>query len=343
MNKNGFKGKCKINKKNVSNDTLTSICVIIGSSCFFALILSACTSQPSIKSTKIPAVTVSKPDPVVTLEAERDRGGPKGPLQRKVPLVPAPAPALNSMNDAIDYSSKTIMLSIRMANLYGIQALQDYPATKKQIMKQRLEDAMRTINDIYKALLTFAPVANQPKLKQEVKAAQSSWIEMEKLLSKLPSKTRFLMVMDASDMLLDKNEKMVLYMESLSPVPIFETINTAVRQQMYSMKLSRDYLAASMGVDKEHRMDLMLDTVSIFESAMLALEGSSDNTADINGLIKSITKMQWRKVYQIVNECIENNGTKFNLFVMINFCEVLLEKTDRLTTLYTETRTVAVE
>ena len=112
---------------------------------------------------------------------------------------------------------------------------------------------------------------------------------------------------------------------------------------MYSMKLSRDYLAASMGVDKEHRMGLMLETVNVFDSAMLALEGASNNTADIKGLIKSITKMQWRKVYQIVSECIKDNGTKLNLFVMINFCETLLEKTGRLTMLYTEARTVTVE
>ena len=76
---------------------------------------------------------------------------------------------------------------------------------------------------------------------------------------------------------------------------------------------------------------------------MLALEGASNNTADINGLIQSITKMQWRKVYQIVNECIKDNDTKLNLFVMINFCDTLLEKTDRLTILYTEAMTVTDE
>ena len=201
MNKNGFKGKCKINKIIVSNDTLTSICIIIGSSCFLALILSACTSQTSRKSTKSPAVTVSKPDSVVMSEAERTRGEFKDSRHSKVPPAVivskpdsavvseakrtrgefkdsrqskvSPALNLNNMKEAINYSSKTSMLSMRMANLYGIQVLQDYPAKRKQITKKQLKDAMRTTNDIYKALLTFAPVANQPKLKQKVKTSQS--------------------------------------------------------------------------------------------------------------------------------------------------------------------------
>ena len=295
MNKNGFKGKCKINKIIVSNDTLTSICIIIGSSCFLALILSACASK------QIP-----------------------------------PALNLNNMKEAINYSSKTSMLSMRMANLYGIQVLQDYPAEKKQIAKRQLKDAMRTTNDIYKALLTFAPVANQPKLKQKVKMSQDYWLQLEKKLSKKPKKRRILKVLAMSDKLLNRNDTMAKLIELHASDHQSKFINIAGRQRMYSMKLSRDYLAARMGVDKEYRMSLMLETVNVFDSAMLALEGASNNTADIKGLIKSITKMQWRKVYQMVNECIKDNDTKLNLFVMINFCETLLEKTDRLTMLYTE-------
>ncbi len=307
MNKNGFKGKCKINKIIVSNDTLTSICIIIGSSCFLALILSACASK-------------------------------------QVP----PALNLNNMKEAINYSTKTSMLSMRMANLYGIQVLQDYPAEKKQIAKRQLKDAMRTTNDIYKALLTFAPVANQPKLKQKVKMSQDYWFQLEKKLSKKPKKRRmkkkqFLKVLAMSDKLLNRNDTMAKLIELHASDHQSKFINIAGRQRMYSMKLSRDYLAARMGVDKEHRIGVMLETVNVFDSAMLALEGASNNTADIKGLIKSITKMQWRKVYQIVNECIKDNGTKLNLFVMINFCETLLEKTDRLTMLYTEAMTVADE
>jgi len=339
MNKNGFKGKCKINKIIVSNDTLTSICIIIGSSCFLALILSACASKTSIKSTKSPAVIVSKPNSVVMSEAERTRGEFKDSRQSKVP----PALNLNNIKEAINYSNKTSMLSMRMANLYGIQVLQDYPAKRKQIAKKQLKDAMRTANDIYKALLTFAPVANQPKLKQKVKMSQDYWFQLERTLSKEPTKKGFLDVLGLSDKLLNRNDTMAKLIETHASDHQSKFINIAGRQQMYVMKLSRDYLAASMGVDKEHRMGLMLETLHVFDIAMLALEGASNNTADIKGIIKSITKMEWKKVYQMVNECIKDNGTKFNLFVMINFCETLLEKTGRLTMLYTEARTVTVE
>lgn len=254
-----------------------------------------------------------------------------------------PSLNLNNMKDAINYSSKTSMLSMRMANLYGIQVLQDYPAEKKQIAKRQLKDAMNTTNDIYKALLTFAPVANQPKLKQRVKRSQYYWFKMKKKLSKKPKKRKFSKVLAMSDKLLNRNDTMAKLIELHASDHQSKFINIAGRQRMYSMKLSRDYLAARMGVDKENRMSSVLETVNVFDSAMLALEGASNNTADINGLIQSITKMQWRKVYQIVNECIKDNDIKLNLFVMINFCETLLEKTDRLTMLYTEAMAVTDE
>jgi len=235
---------------------------------------------------------------------------------------------------AIHSSGKARMLAMKMSKLYGVQALNNYPIGKKQLAQRDLVKAKTAIDEIYKALLAFEPVTKNAELAEQVKTAQSSWFELEKLLSKPPSKTGFLDVLEASDVLLDKNEIMTSYMESLSPVPMSEIINMAVRQQMYAMKLSRDYLAAYMDIDKEYRIDLMLDAAIEFESAMLMMEGATENTAKINGLIKSITKMEWKKVYETATECIESNGEKFNILMMVKFCDTLLGKTERLAGLY---------
>ncbi len=237
-------------------------------------------------------------------------------------------------NLAIHSSGKTRMLAMKMSKLYGVQALNNFPIGKKQLAQRDLVKAKTAMDEIYKALLAFEPVATNAELAEQVKTAQSSWIELEQLLSKPPSKTGFLDVLEASDVLLDKNEIMTSYMESLSPVPMSEIINMAVRQQMYAMKLSRDYLAAYMDIDKEYRIDLMLDAAIEFESAMLMMEGATENTAKINGLIKSITKMEWKKVYETATECIESNGEKFNILMMVKFCDTLLGKTERLAGLY---------
>ena len=237
-------------------------------------------------------------------------------------------------NLAIHSSGKTRMLTMKMSKLYGVQALNNFPIGKKQLAQRDLVKAKTAMDEIYKALLAFEPVATNVELAEQVKTAQSSWIELEQLLSKPPSKTGFLDVLEASDVLLDKNEIMTSYMESLSPVPMSEIINMAVRQQMYAMKLSRDYLAAYMDIDKEYRIDLMLDAAIEFESAMLMMEGATENTAKINGLIKSITKMEWKKVYETATECIESNGEKFNILMMVKFCDTLLGKTERLAGLY---------
>lgn len=245
------------------------------------------------------------------------------------------AKPITNTGQAIDDSGKTRVLAMKMAKLYGIQVLKNYPSGKKKLAKKNLAKAKKAMSEIYKQLLVYKPIASNKEFTEVVKAAQLSWYRMEKALSIPPSKTGFLDVLDASDTLLDDNEMMTSYAESLSPVPISEIINMAGRQRMYSQKLARDYLAASLDVDKEYRIDLMLDAAIEFESAMLMMEGVTENTSKIKGLIKSITKMEWRKVYKTATECIESNGTKFNVVIMMKFCDTLLDKADRLTSLYT--------
>jgi hypothetical protein len=334
MNKNEFKSECKLNKIAVLDYKPASSFKIIVSSCCLAFILSACasTTTTSKKTIKTPTKRVSKHRLVVTSEAKHTNEEIMSSRQKKA----FPALDINNMNEAINYCGKTRMLSMRMANLYGVRVLQDYPIAKKQKAKEQLEYAMSNTNEIYRALLVFTPIKNNPELKQKVKLSHDNWLQLKKTLSKKPTKEGFLEVLDKSDILLRKNDTMTRYLEAQATDSKSKLINIAGRQMMYSMKLARDYLAASMDIDKEHRMDMMLETINIFDSAMLALEGAPNNTAEIRGLIKSITKMEWRKVYQTVNQCIKENGTNFNLLVMINFCETLLEKADRLTILYTE-------
>ncbi|MCP4265900.1 MAG: hypothetical protein GY777_10050 [Candidatus Brocadiaceae bacterium] len=250
--------------------------------------------------------------------------------------VQVQASTIGSTEQAINSSGKTRMLTMKVAKLYGVQVIKEFPVAKKRIAQKNLDTTKRTMNEIYKALLAYPPIASNSELTGAVKTAQSSWLHMEKLLAKPPSKTGLLDVLDVSDRLLDNNEMMTSYVESLSLVPLSKIINTAGRQRMYSQKLARDYVAASMGVDKEYRVDLMLDTAIEFESAMLNMEGATENTAKIKGLIKSITKMEWRKVYETATKCIESNGTDFNVGMMIKFCDTLLDKTNRLTVLYVD-------
>ncbi len=242
--------------------------------------------------------------------------------------------AINGISDAINYSGVSSMLSMRMAKLYGIQVLKDYPVDEKQKAKKDLNDTKKIANEIYMALLAFPPASVNSEINKVIKESQAYWYQMKKILSKEPTKEAFSEVLDMSDNLLEKNNTMTKYLESLAPYAQLELINIAGRQRMNSMKLARDYLAASMGIDKEHRMNSMLESAALFDSAMLTLEDASQNRSEIKGLIKSITKMEWRKVNQTVSKCLEDNGTKFNVLIMINFCEKLLKKTERLTKLY---------
>ncbi len=242
--------------------------------------------------------------------------------------------SINGINDAINYSRKTRMLSMQMAKLYGVQVLKNYPVDKKQKSKKDLDDAIKVVNEIYMVLLAFPQASANSEVKKSIKESQAYWYQMEKILSKESTKEVFSEVLDMSDNLLEKNNTMTKYLESLAPHAQSEFIDIAGRQRTNSMKLARDYLAASMNINKKHRMGSMLESASLFDSAMLTLKSASGNTAEIKGLIKSITKMEWRKVNQAVNQCIEDNGTKFNVLIMINFCEKLLTKTDQLTKLY---------
>ncbi|MCP4265898.1 MAG: hypothetical protein GY777_10040 [Candidatus Brocadiaceae bacterium] len=334
MNNNEFESESKLNKTVVQGCKQTGAFRIIASSCCLALILSACasTTTTSSKTIKAPTKKVSKHNLVVTSETKRTSEEIKDARQKNV----FPALDINNMNEAINYCGKTRMLSMRMANLYGVQVLQGYPVEKKQKAKEQLEYAMINTNEIYDALLAFTPIKDNQDFKQKVESSRDNWFQLKKILSEKPTEKEFLDVLDKSDTLLRNSDTMTRYLEVQATDNKSKLINIAGRQRMYSMKLARDYLAASMDIDKEHRMNMMLETINIFDSAMLALEGAPNNTSEIKGLIKSITKMEWRKVYQTVNQCIKENGKTFNLLVMINFCETLLEKADRLTVLYAE-------
>ncbi len=242
--------------------------------------------------------------------------------------------AINDINDAINYSGKTRMLSMKMAKLYGVQVLNDYPADKKQKAKKDLNDIKRTVSEIYQTLLIFPPASANTEVNKAIKSSLAYWYQMEKVLSKEPTREIFTEVLNMSDNLLEKNNTMTKHIESLAPFAHSALIDIAGGQRMNSMRLARDYLAASMDIDKKNRMNNMLEYAALFDRAMLTLEGSSENTSEIKGLIKSITRMEWRKVNQTVNRCVEDNGKNFNVLIMISFCEKLLLKTDRLTKLY---------
>ncbi len=239
-------------------------------------------------------------------------------------------------NIPINISSDSRVLTIKMAKLYGIQVLKDYSIEKKQLAQKDLSTAKEKMSIIYKTLLAYSPISGNEELVEVVKSAQSSWYQMEKMLSIPPSTTGFLDVLDISDRLLADNEMMTSYVDSFLPVHISEIINVSGRLRMYAQKLARDYLAVSMGVDKEYRVDLMLDSAIEFESAMFMMEDVTRKTAKIKGLIKSITMMEWRKVYETVTECIESDSIEFNVSMMMKFCDTLLDKTNRLTKLYLE-------
>ncbi len=339
MKKNEFEDASKPHEMAVPNYRLISVYRIIICSCCLTLILSACASTTSEIISKPPAEMTSNHNLVAKVQTEQPKQKLKDFPQKKIP----PVLIINNMAEALNYCDKTRVLSIRMAHLYGIQVLQDYPAERKQNIKKQQEYAINKTDEIYKALLAFAPVASNTALKQKIKLSQDYWFQMEEVLSGKPSKEEFLNVLNMSDKLLAKNDTMRRYLGVQGTVIGTKLINIAKQQRVYSMKLSRDYLAAGMNIDKEHRMNLLLESACIFDSAMLALNGDPDNTDEIKGLIKSITKMEWRKVYEMVGQCIEGNGTKFNLLVMVNFCETLLEKTDRLTMLYTDAMTVTDE
>ncbi len=339
MNKNNFKSTCNPNKSTVSNNKLAGAYKIVVSSCCLLLILSACVSTPSINTTKSPASIESEHNLIESernLVAKETARQPRQKLKDTSEKKVLPDLNISNMKEAINYCGKTRMLSMRMANLYGVQVLQSYPSEKIHKAKEQLKEEMSKIDKIYNALLVFAPVTDNPEMKNKVKASQDYWFQVKKILSDKPTRKRFLKVLDMSDHLLQNNNTMARHLTSQSTDKESKFINIAGRQRMNSMKLARDYLAASMDIDKERRMDLMLETINVFDSAMLALEGAPNNTSEIKGLIKSITRMEWRKVYQTINQCIKENGKEFNLLVMINFCETLLEKTDRLTILYAE-------
>ncbi len=241
---------------------------------------------------------------------------------------------INNLQEAINYSGKTRMLSMRTANQYGFQVCEKMDDERKEEAKKHLAQAQKMMNDIYAALLVYPTIADQEKLKKVVEDGLEVWRRMEKMLTIQPTIAGFQDIIALSDTLLGKNEAIVKALEEQSSGAKGKLVNIAGRQRMYSMKLARDYLAVSMGIDKEHRMELMLETADKFENAMHVMKDATDNTDKIKGTLKSISRMEWRVAYKSVNEFVKSKGVKYDVVMMFLYCERLLEKTNRLTGLY---------
>ena len=241
---------------------------------------------------------------------------------------------INSPGEAVNQSGRTRMLAMRIATLYGAQASEKLPETVKSESGRERMQAQATMNTIYSALSEFEPVSSDASANQVVADARDIWAKMGRVLSLDPAAPNLLDVLVFSESLLKANEKMTQAVIKATASVDPEIVSVAGRQRMRAMRLARDYIAASIGVDKENRMDMMLETATNFESVMLALQVAEVNTSEITGAINSISKMEWRQVYKSVTECVESNGTKFNELIMLRFTETLLEKTNRLTNLY---------
>ena len=241
---------------------------------------------------------------------------------------------INSPGEAVNQSGRTRMLAMRVATLYGAQTSEKLPETVKSESGRERIQAQATMNTIYSALSEFEPVSSDASANQVVADARDIWAKMGRVLSLDPAAPNLLDVLVFSERLLKANEKMTQAVIKATASVDPEIVSVAGRQRMRAMRLARDYIAASIGVDKENRMDMMLETATNFESVMLALQVAEVNTSEITGAINSISKMEWRQVYKSVTECVESNGTKFNELIMLRFTETLLEKTNRLTNLY---------
>lgn len=243
--------------------------------------------------------------------------------------------AIKNTTEAINAAGKTRMLSMRVAMMYAAQ-LSESNAAGKTKAKTSMAEGQAALDSIYAGLAVFQPVATNPTAATAVKDAKEQWDKMAKLLVKETAKTGLLDVLNLSEKLLASNEALTTAVVAVGSGKAADVVSVAGRQRMYCMRLGRDYLAASIGVDRDGRVELMLETATNFESAMLQLESAPVNNAEINGMVSSISKMEWKSLYKSVTDCVEGNNTVYNDPVMIKFAETLLVKADKLTTLYVD-------
>ncbi len=244
--------------------------------------------------------------------------------------------SVNDMKSAIGFNNQAGMLSAQVAKLYGVLASEKINSQRKQQARDQLLFAQNEIDAIYNELLWYIPNIGEANLQQPIESANEYWQRIKKNMLTTPNINNFRKIIDLNDKLIYQNAILTKRLERRAIRKPGHLVSITTKQNLLVNKLARDYLAASMDIDKAEHLENILTIANEFERWLLYMQDYPDNTAQIKGVLNSIAKMEWRHIYQSLNECVVSEGTEFHELMMFVFSGKVQEKTERLVSLYLE-------
>ncbi len=228
------------------------------------------------------------------------------------------------------------MQQAQIVKQYAVLLHEEIGVRRKQFAHHALTEARAEIEEIVSSLAKANEVGNDPVLASALRSYRTQWDPIARILATRPSESGLKDILHARQALCAETERLTHLLANSyghgSSLPAEESLEIGV----LVTELAGQYLAASMDIDRERHIEQAIQDASRIDRLILRLQSNPDNTARIRGVVRSISKMEWKRIRECTNELASNGDAKFEKLLVIVFSDYVAAKAERLALLYAE-------
>lgn len=245
-------------------------------------------------------------------------------------MVDAAESNLNGISN-INQAARATVLSAEAVKYYTIMLHEDIPVKRKQLASDALTQVRADLEVTYSGLSK-----SNRKVRSAVRSCRMYWDQMVRILTSQPSEAGLIALFPLSESLLIENQKLTHQLKSLNGGHSSPEAADAYRVGVLVTELASGYITASMNINKTTHVTQIAEMTSQIERILMHLQRVPGNTAEIQGLIHSISKMEWKTIRKYANEMVDGKNDDFKELIVAVFSARVVEKSERLALLYSE-------
>jgi nitrate/nitrite-specific signal transduction histidine kinase len=241
-------------------------------------------------------------------------------------VLPAQAEITN-LSQAINESGRLRMLSQRLAKAYLLKAMDIQP---EKVSLQFINSKAIFEKNLAQLTRFSESLSDSATLKHAINTIKTQWQAYRQVLNQPISTVNANEILALSDKTLTACEGLVAQLEKRSLRQSAHWVNLSGRQRMLSQRIAKFYSAISLSGDTSIYHKGLQQAVNEFDTSLLALIHSPDNTRFLDHKLKKVAT-QWNFSKQGLQSLNKGESTPLVIFMTT---ETILKQMNDITALY---------